>query len=209
MAAALHSTAIAFDPVFDAQTAFRTVLDRMARPGTVAPLGVADPRCPLAACRALAGLARTLIDHEVAFAVVAAGAGREGQAGELARYLVLATGSRPTEAASADFVFVLGPVPGGLLSGLRRGIPAFPDDSATVVVLVPDLDAGEGLPVALQGPGVPPQAVATLAGMTPADLADRDAANSEPPCGVDLILIDPAGRILCLPRSTKVRRLDG
>jgi alpha-D-ribose 1-methylphosphonate 5-triphosphate synthase subunit PhnH len=208
MATALHSTAIAFDPVFDAQTAFRALLDRMARPGTVAPLGVADPRCPLAACRALAALARTLVDHEVAFAVVAAGEGREGQAGDLARYLVMATGSRPTEAASADFVFVLGPVPGGLLTGVRRGIPAFPDDSATVVALVPDLEAGDGLTVALQGPGVPPNTAATLAGLTAADLADRDAANAEPPCGIDLMLIDPAGRFLCLPRSTKVRRIE-
>jgi alpha-D-ribose 1-methylphosphonate 5-triphosphate synthase subunit PhnH len=202
----LPSSAIAFDPVFDAQTAFRALLDGMARPGTVAPLGVADPRCPIAACRALAALARTLVDHEVAFAVVADGEGRDGQAGALARYLVMATGSRPTEAASADFVFVLGPVPQGLLNGVRRGIPAFPDDGATVVVLVPDLDAGDGgLPVALQGPGLPPGAVAALAGLTGGDLAARDAANAEPPCGIDLILIDPAGRMLCLPRSTKIR----
>lgn len=205
-ATSLHSTAIAFDPVFDAQTAFRTLLDSTARPGTVAPLGMADPRCPLAVCRALAALARTLLDHEVGFAVVAAGGERDGQVDELARYLALATGSRPTAAENADFVFVLGPLPTGLLPGLRRGLPAFPDDSATVVILVPDLDAGDGgLPVALQGPGVPPNTVATLAGLTAADLAERDAANAEPPCGIDLVLIDPAGRILCLPRSTKIR----
>jgi alpha-D-ribose 1-methylphosphonate 5-triphosphate synthase subunit PhnH len=200
------STAIVFDPVFDAQTAFRTLLDSMARPGTVAPLGVADPRCPLAACRALAALARTLLDHEVAFAVVAAGEGQDEQVGELSRYLTLATGSRPTAATNADFVFVLGPLPTGLLPGLRRGIPTFPDDSATVVILAPNLDEGDGgLPVALQGPGVPPNMVATLAGLIATDLVDRDTANSEPPCGLDLILIDPAGRILCLPRSTKIR----
>lgn len=209
MTAAPSRSAHAFDPVFGAQTAFRVVLDAMARPGQVAALDVADPRCPVAAARPLAALARTLLDHEAGFAVVAGRGTDEREAGELARYLALATGSRPLDTARADFVFVLGTPPAGLLPGLRRGVPAFPDEGATAVVLVPNLDAADGAPrVTLSGPGIPGKRASDLPGLPPETLAERDAANAEPPCGIDLILIDAAGRVLCLPRSTTVRGRD-
>lgn len=191
-----------FDPVFDSQAVFRALLDAMARPGTVGRTPVRDPRCPVAGCQPLAAALLTLLDHEVAFAVApATGDG----AAELAAYLAAATGSRRVPPGEADFVVALGAPPPGLLLGLRRGTPAFPDEGATLLLLAPDLDAPEGgLPVALAGPGVRPGATARLAGLTAADLADLAAANAEPPRGLDLILIDRGGRLLCLPRSTRL-----
>ena len=59
-----------FDIVFDSQAIFRTVLDAMARPGTIGLLTALDPRCPLPDYRPLTAVARTLLDHEVTFAVI-------------------------------------------------------------------------------------------------------------------------------------------
>lgn len=197
-----------FDPVFDSQAIFRTVLDAMARPGTIGRLPATDPRCPHPEYGPLAAVARTLLDHEVGFAV--APEARPAVALELTRHLAAATGSRPTPAAEADYVIARGPFARGLLAGLKRGSPAFPDDSATLLLLVPDLAAAAPAPaVALTGPGIPGMLPLRLVGLSAENLAERRAANAEVPRGVDLLLVDAAGRVLCLPRTTRIDAGDG
>jgi alpha-D-ribose 1-methylphosphonate 5-triphosphate synthase subunit PhnH len=192
----------AFDLVFDSQAIFRTVLDAMARPGTVATLPAADDRCPLADYRPLAAVARALLDHEVGFAV----APGDDEAGELARYLVAATGSRPVAPGEADYAIARAPLPRGLLTSLKRGTLTFPDEGATLLVLTPDFARPDAGPVAtLTGPGIPGARTVRLAGLTAQDLAERRVANAEFPRGIDLLLIDPLGRVSCLPRTTGVR----
>jgi alpha-D-ribose 1-methylphosphonate 5-triphosphate synthase subunit PhnH len=203
-----------FDAVFDSQAVFRALLDGMARPGTVRLLPRRDRRCPVGACQRLAASLLTLLDHEVTFAVVPGAGGAGGAGGEdadhrLTNYLVLTTGARVTSAGEADFVVALGPWPPGLPLDLRHGTAAFPDEGATVLALAPDPGlAGDGPTVALAGPGVRPGATARLAGLTRADVTDLAIANGEPPRGVDLILMDPGGRFLCLPRSTRLTPLE-
>jgi len=191
-----------FDPVADTQAVFRVVLDAMARPGTRHTLPAADPNTPLAKAGPLVALAQTLLDHEVTFAVVPA-RGETADAERLAAYLTLVTGSRTVAAAEAEYVIALGPLPTGLPATLRVGQPAYPDESATLIALVPPFGDHAGVPVALTGPGVARGTAMTLPGLTPSDLASLAAANAEPPLGVDVILVDPAGTIVCLPRSTR------
>lgn len=194
-----------FDPVADTQAVFRVVLDAMARPGTRHTLPAADPNTPLAEAGPLVALAQTLLDHEVTFAVVPGRGDTALAAAErLAAYLTLVTRSRTVAAAAADYVIALGPLPAGLPTTLRVGQPAYPDESATLIALVPPSDDQAGAPVALTGPGVARGTVMTLPGLTPSDLASLAAANAEPPLGVDVILVDPAGTIVCLPRSTRL-----
>ena len=51
------------DPVFDAQSVFKAVMDAMARPGTVVPVRpLAAPPAPLSATAAAVAL--TLTDHD-------------------------------------------------------------------------------------------------------------------------------------------------
>jgi len=113
----------------------------------------------------------------------------------------------PPEAA--DYAVLLGAPPASLAGSLRRGAAAFPDESATLVSLVPSLGAtndghGEGAVVALAGPGVTPGTTLRIGGWGRADLAAVAAANAEPPLGIDLILIDPDGQVAGLPRSTRL-----
>jgi len=52
------------DPVLDAQSAFRTIMTAMARPGTVADLATGELRPPRPLTPALAAVALTLCDHK-------------------------------------------------------------------------------------------------------------------------------------------------
>jgi len=198
--------AAALDPVFASQATFRTVLLAMARPGSIGRVAAADPGCPLPVCRVLAAVARTLLDHEVAFAVVTGKASGDDGAAELAAYLAETTGARQEPVAAADYVLLLGQPPGGLPAALRRGRPAHPDEGATLIAVVPSLGpSAEGAAVALAGPGVAPGARLDLAGRSAGDVAALAEVNGEPPLGIDLILATPDGEVACLPRSTRTR----
>lgn len=207
------AAATRFDPVFGAQAVFRIVLDAMARPGTRTALPAIDPVRPIPDLAAVAAVGQTLLDHEVTFAVVPAPS--DGAvADRFAAYLALTTGCRLVSAPEADYVIALGQLPAGLPATLRPGVPTYPDEGATLICHVPNFDPATGTDVALAGPGVRPGTTLTLPGLTPADLASLAAANAEPPCGIDLILIDPIGSVVALPRSTRLtlheaRRREG
>ncbi len=193
-----------FETVADSQTAFRVILDALARPGSVGQLPTADPRCPLPEAGALATVALTLLDHEVTFAVVPGGWQAEGAQETLTRFLHAATGSRPAPPAEADYLFACGPLAPATLTTPKRGSLAFPDEGGTLLVLVPALTGGEGLPVTLTGAGIPGTLEQVLPTFDAAQLTARDEANAEGPRGIDLLLLDPAGRILGLPRTTTI-----
>ena len=193
-----------FEPVADSQTTFRVILDAMARPGSVGRLPATDTHCPLLEAHALATVALTLLDHEVTFAVVPGGWGTAGAEDTLTRFLHTATGSRPAPQAEADYLFACGPLAPATLTTPKRGSLAFPDEGATLLVLVPALAGDDGLLVTLTGPGIPDQLRRALPTFDVAGLAARDEANAEGPRGIDLLLLDATGRILGLPRTTTI-----
>lgn len=190
-----------FEPVADSQATFRVVLDAMARPGSVGILPATDSRCPLPGGRALATVALTLLDHEVTFAIVP-GLGEAAE--DFARYLAATTGGRLAGIDEADYVFARGPLARGVLASMKRGSLAFPDEGGTLLLLVADFETGEGVVASLTGPGIPGDRTLTLVGLRAENLAERRAANAEMPRGVDLLLVDPTGRVLCLPRTTQI-----
>lgn len=201
----------AFEPVRDAQLTFRVLLDAMARPGTVKQLPVAAGDAPVNPW--LAAVLVTLLDHEVSLAVESF----VGAAG-VEQYARSRTAVTPAAAEQADFVVASWEsLDAELPSRLRQGSLAYPNDSATLVVLVPTLDRRDALQhdrdratrltLDLAGPGVPAEFRVGLAGLPAALFEARDAA-AEYPCGIDLILVDPDGRVAAIPRSTAVRIHD-
>lgn len=186
------------DPVFDSQATFRCVMDAMARPGSIHEIGSgAAPPAPMGP--AAAAIALSLADHDTLVhlspAMIEAGV----QSWLAFHTGALVTGDRP-EAAFAFFEAGSQPPP---FSTFALGTQEYPDRSTTVVLELPALTGGETL--RLEGPGINASAEIDPKGL-PAHFDSMWAENRVLfPRGIDLILA-AGNRILCLPRTTELKR---
>lgn len=210
----LSQLTLSLEPARDTQLTFRIVLDAMARPGTVRQLPVAARDAPVNPW--LAAVLVTLLDHEVGLAVEPFD-GSEA----LERFVRQRTAVASTTVEAADFVVAsaerLDP---HLPLRLRQGSLAYPNDSATLLLLVYRLDQAPpssspartvrtgGILLDLAGPGVAPGRRVWIGGLDPALFEVRDEV-AEYPCGIDLILVDPSGRVAAFPRTTAVQVANG
>jgi alpha-D-ribose 1-methylphosphonate 5-triphosphate synthase subunit PhnH len=181
------------DPVADAQSCFRAVLDAMARPGGVHKVnGVAAP-WPLG--NAAGAVLLTLVDHETPLWLDPAAHSALG-------WVIFHTGA-PIEPAIDQAMFILAlSLPD--LASLTAGTDEMPEASATIILQVASLSSG--VRYELFGPGLREPGILTVDGL-PADFAAIWATNHALyPLGIDLILC--AGNSLAaLPRSVAVRRV--
>jgi alpha-D-ribose 1-methylphosphonate 5-triphosphate synthase subunit PhnH len=181
------------EPVLAAQSTFRTVMDAMARPGTVRPLaGIAAP-APLSPVAA--AIALTLLDYETPFWLDAPLAA----APEVARWISFHTGAaRTADPARAAFAFAADSAAAPPFETFALGSQEYPDRSTTLVLQVERLSEGEGL--MLRGPGIAGSRRLAAAAL-PADFLDRWSENRALfPRGVDLVLAT-ANAVAALPRS--------
>jgi alpha-D-ribose 1-methylphosphonate 5-triphosphate synthase subunit PhnH len=187
------------DPVFDAQSTFRALLDAMARPGTMAEIGIElSPPAPLSP--AATAVALTLFDHDTAVWLDDAAA-----AGDAPGFLAFHCGC-PRAAAPLDAAFALIADPAAMpaLDRFAPGTDAYPDGSTTLVIDLPSLD--DGAEVSLTGPGIAKRATIAPAGL-PGEFWDWMAANRTIfPLGVDIVLACRR-TITCLPRTTRIEVL--
>jgi len=200
----LSQLTFSLEPVRDTQVTFRVLLDAMARPGTVKQLPVAARDAPVNPW--LVAVLVTLLDHEVSLAVEPFDGDED-----LERFVRQRTAVASATVEGADFVVAssdrLDP---RLPVRLRQGTLAYPNDSATLLVLVATLDqsptpaAAGGLVLDLAGPGVPAGHRVRIGGLDPALFEARDDV-AEYPCGIDVILVDPDGRVCALPRTTAIQ----
>jgi alpha-D-ribose 1-methylphosphonate 5-triphosphate synthase subunit PhnH len=187
----------AYNEVFDSQSHFRLIMDSMARPGKLNQLrGIAIAPPPgLNAASAFIGLA--LLNADVTCYTSASSAAVQA-------YLTLNTDSQPADAAQADFLFLRGDDQPDALAEAKTGSLAYPDASALVII---DVEALGKAPVTsssalrLEGPGVKGQQTVFVRGINESLLVTIREKNAEYPLGIDAILADQAGNILCLPRS--------
>lgn len=188
-----------------AQQTFRALLTAMARPGTVQTLPLLPGEQPEIS------LLFALADHEVTFALVGESAKRSHDMHALARQIGTLTGSTPSAVAEADFVVSYGPLPAGAWPKLRRGTPAFPDRSATIVYILPAIGLRlldtPATALTLTGPGIETDQRLVVSGLNASEFTILAEANADFPLGVDAILTDPLGRMACIPRSSKIEAL--
>lgn len=187
--------------IIGSQQTFRVVLGAMATPGRIGQL-IWEPALSEAIDardRWLAALLLALADHEVSVAVELDGRS-DAFADEIGRW-TRAGSARPETAdmVAADAATMDPDLPGRL----RRGSLEYPDDSALLMLLVERLaDSGPGgLELTLEGPGVNGQITLSVEGLSAVVLASRARAVSQYPTGIDLLLVDRAGRIAGLPRT--------
>jgi alpha-D-ribose 1-methylphosphonate 5-triphosphate synthase subunit PhnH len=179
------------DPVTQAQSTFRAVLDAMARPGTLHEAGAAlVPPAPLDP--ATAAVLLTLVDHDTPLHIAP-------DCADAAGWLVFHCGTTPSNRPASPFA-VARTLPD--LATLNAGSDEAPESSTTLVLQVTAL--GTGPAFTLAGPGLQAPATFRAEGLPP-DFAARWAANHALfPRGVDLILC--AGTALAaIPRSISVQ----
>lgn len=187
------------------QAVFRTALEALSHPGRPLPMQ-ADVQAPKQGNTAAAVLLLALLDADSNLWLSPSLA-----AGDAGAWLRFHTGCvLVTDASQAQFVWTTHEeLPS--LPTLPLGSDAYPDQSATCVIDVPDfLSVADGIDIGawvLRGPGIDGETrlhVAGLAAATAAGfLAQRAANHASFPRGVDTFLASP-GRIVGLPRSTHI-----
>ncbi|MFN3685334.1 phosphonate C-P lyase system protein PhnH [Salinarimonas sp.] len=196
----MHSDALApglADPVLDAQAAFRSVMEALARPGTIRRLPTRlSPPAPLPP--GLAAIALTLADADAPLYLDAPLA----QAPAVADWLRFHTGAAiVSDPKAAAFALIADAPRCSPFADFALGEPAYPDRSTTLVLAVSRLETGSGF--VLEGPGIAGRARLD-AGPLPADFRARIGANNALfPCGVDLLLV-AGDAVAGLPRTTRI-----
>lgn len=173
--------------------AFRNILEAVARPGR--PRRVAASVATREA--ALDLLCDCVMDSESSLGFL------DDRDGSLARRVALRTGCRLVPASEADFVLAGAEGAGARIAGLRSGDPEYPDRGCTLVYLVQELGP-EGGRWEWTGPGIPDRIRPSFAGLPDSEWPHLRSANSVYPLGVDSLFLDRSGRILALPRSTRI-----
>jgi alpha-D-ribose 1-methylphosphonate 5-triphosphate synthase subunit PhnH len=185
------------DKVLSAQTTFRSVMDAMARPGSVRRI-VSAAGAPAAMMHGTAAIALTLFDHDTPLWLDP----RMSETSDVAKWLKFHTGA-PVIADSSISSFAL--------IGEARALPAldrfafgtneYPDRSTTLILEVASLTDGPAFE--LSGPGIDGTTVLQAA-IQPPNLFERLAINATLfPRGIDVVLVaDDA--IVAIPRTTRL-----
>ena len=185
------------DKVLSAQSTFRSVMEAMARPGSVQRV-TASVGTPPPMMRGVAAIALTLFDHDTPIWLD----DRMSETVEVARWLKFHSGA-PIVTDSSVCNFALIGEPGALpeLDRFSLGSNEYPDRSSTLILQVASLVHGPAY--ALRGPGIDGSAVLN-ATFEPKDLFDRLAINATLfPRGIDVVLVaDDA--IVAIPRTTRL-----
>jgi alpha-D-ribose 1-methylphosphonate 5-triphosphate synthase subunit PhnH len=187
------------DKVLSAQSTFRSVMDAMARPGSIQRIA-SSAGTPAAMMRGTAAIALTLFDHDTPIWLDA----KMSATPDVGKWLKFHT-SAPVAADSSISSFALIGDPQNLLALDRFafGSNEYPDRSTTLILQVESLT--DGLAVELQGPGIDGTA-ALRASIQPRDLFERLAINATLfPRGIDVVLVHDDS-IVAIPRTTRLVR---
>jgi alpha-D-ribose 1-methylphosphonate 5-triphosphate synthase subunit PhnH len=185
------------DKVVSAQSTFRSVMDAMARPGSIQRI---EPVAgtPAGMMRGTAAIALTLFDHDTPIWLDA----RMSQTPAVAKWIKFHT-SAPVLADSSIASFALiGNAPE--LPALERfsfGSNEYPDRSTTLILQVESLTQGPAFE--LRGPGIDGTAV-LQAEIQPLDLFECLAINQTLfPRGIDVVLVYD-DHVVAIPRTTRL-----
>jgi alpha-D-ribose 1-methylphosphonate 5-triphosphate synthase subunit PhnH len=185
------------DKVLSAQSTFRSVMDAMARPGSVQRI-VPVAGAPGPMMRGTAAIALTLFDHDTPLWLDE----RMSESSDVLKWLKFHTGAPVIQDSSiASFALIADGAALPLFERFALGSNEYPDRSTTVILQVESLDAGRAFE--LRGPGI--DGVATLqATIKPGDLFERLRINEALfPRGIDMVLVADEA-IVAIPRTTRV-----
>ena len=184
------------NPVLDAQTGFKTLMDCMARPGTVhAPdVCLAQP-APLNRMAALAAL--TLFDSDTPFWL-----DDPLHTDSIRDWIGFHTGATPArEKGTAHFAILQATDTMADLAEFNTGTQEYPDRSATLILQVEGFAADPAW--LLRGPGIDGSLAFEPLGMPRDFLWFWDGNRNRFPCGIDIVFAAPQA-LAALPRNTRI-----
>ena len=190
------------DKVLSAQSTFRSVMDAMARPGSVQRI-VAAAGTPGAMMRGTAAIALTLFDHDTPVWLDPL----MSETSNVTKWLKFHTGAPVVgDSSICSFALIGDPVALPALDRFSFGTNEYPDRSTTLILQVESLTQGPG--IELHGPGI--DGTASLqAAIEPADLLERLAINAALfPRGIDVVLVHD-DTIVAIPRTTRLSAKGG
>lgn len=187
------------EPVLEAQSVFRAVMQAMSRPGVVQSLNCALlPPAPLSSGAAAVALA--LFDYETPVWLDCPLA----EAEDVSRWLRFHTGAPiMPDPGQAAFGLIADAIHVADFSLFACGTPDYPDRSTTLILQVESVSGGP--PLRLSGPGIPGELTLSVRPL-PDSFANSMIENRCLfPRGVDVLLVTHDA-VVALPRSTRVRR---
>jgi alpha-D-ribose 1-methylphosphonate 5-triphosphate synthase subunit PhnH len=183
------------DKVLSAQATFRSVMEAMARPGSVHRIAALTGG-PGVMMRGTAAIALTLFDHDTPVWLDPL----MSETADVTKWLKFHTGAPVTANSSiCSFAMIGDPRTLPALDRFAFGSNEYPDRSTTLILQVESLTQGQTLE--LRGPGIDGTAVLQAA-IQPADLFEQLEINRTLfPRGIDVVLVaDDA--IVAIPRTT-------
>jgi len=185
------------DKVLSAQSTFRSVMDAMARPGSVQRV-TANAGTPAGMMRGAAAIALTLFDHDTPIWLDAAMA----ETTDVARWLKFHTSAPVIEDSSVASFALIGDAENlPVLDRFAFGSSEYPDRSTTLILQLDSLTQGPAFE--LRGPGIDGSAL-LQAMIRPRDLFERLAVNEALfPRGIDVVLVHD-DTIVAIPRTTRL-----
>jgi alpha-D-ribose 1-methylphosphonate 5-triphosphate synthase subunit PhnH len=182
------------DPVHDAQSVFRAVLDALSRPGRRQTLSACDGlQAPAPLSRGLTALLLTLLDGETSLHLA-------GPLGSDSAWMAARFHTGVRAAARADAHFVAQRADEASWDGLRLGTDEAPQDGATLIV---EAGSFSGVSLLLSGPGIEHTQRLGGCGLPAAFWQQRIGLQKIFPRGVDLLVVC-GSQLVGVPRSTRV-----
>ncbi len=183
-----------YDTVFDAQEDFRKILDSMSRPGKLNKLQNQHINSPESINCASVLIGMSLMNDDVSFFAD----------NGLQEYFQLNTSSLTSSPKDADFVFMKGSDNARIIGEMKAGQLETPESGATLVLDVDtiyDVPKDQTHEITLKGPGVKEDKSIYINGISSGHLEEIKNKNSEYPLGIDTIITDKQGNIVCIPRT--------
>ncbi|RAR65087.1 alpha-D-ribose 1-methylphosphonate 5-triphosphate synthase subunit PhnH [Paraburkholderia unamae] len=188
------------DPVHDTQAVFRTLLDALARPGTIGLIETPLPGAAAEASTTRAGLAA--FASLLALADYATPVWLAQPDAALAAALRFHAGAPlAPEPRTAAFAYVHDAAELPPLEAFASGTPESPEQAAMVFVRVSAFTGGA--PLSLRGPGIETTCSIAPVGLPERFWRERAAFAPHFPCGIDFYLVC-GSRLMGLPRTTLV-----
>jgi alpha-D-ribose 1-methylphosphonate 5-triphosphate synthase subunit PhnH len=185
------------DKVLSAQSTFRSVMDAMARPGSVQRV-TAAVGAPAGMMRGAAAIALTLFDHDTPVWLDAAMSATP----DVAKWLKFhASAPVVADSSIASFALVGDAMNLPALDRFAFGSNEYPDRSTTLILQAESLTQGPTFEV--KGPGIDGTAL-LQAMLQPRDLFQRLTINEALfPRGIDVVLVHD-DLIVAIPRTTRL-----